>query len=91
MADEAIKPGDVVEERDVWLAQFRVADGVWQDISTHRENPVEALRLYDYWVTNHTDVELRMTKTRVVTEVFDVEELRKMVDAPNGEADDASG
>lgn len=77
MDEETLNPGDVVETRELWLVQFQQVTSVWQDISTHRADPRETLRIYDFWVENHPDASLRVTKTHVETRVADVQELRE--------------
>lgn len=77
MAEETSSPGDVVETRTLWLTQFQQVTGAWQDISTHRADPRESLRIYDFWVESYPDANLRVTKTHVETVVTDVGELRE--------------
>jgi hypothetical protein len=79
MSDEVLDSGDVIDARELWLPQFRHEGGAWTDIATHRADPAEALRIYDFWVGNHADVELRMTKTYVTTVGVSLDVLREAV------------
>lgn len=76
MDEESLNPGDVVETRELWLAQFQQVTGVWQDIGTHRADPRETLRIYNFWLENHSDAHLRLTKTHVETTIAHEQDLQ---------------
>lgn len=74
------KPGDVLEDLDLWILQYR-AEGSngWVDVGTDRASAADSLRTYDFWKENYPDVEPRLLKTTVRRMVEDPEKLREML------------